>query len=139
MIKRLLDNWAQILIKLTVKRHIRREFNKIFESCWKHITNSQERGKEKKRPSWTFNKKIMDELAENYYSIACHHPPKFIVAHKELNQIVSMAVGERKVTAKDDNGKTIWVAEGIPETRTIDILSVKTSDNQCNTCISEEI
>ena len=54
------------------------------------------------------------KLAENYYSIACHNPPKFIVAHRELNQIVSMSVSEEEYSEYEE-GKVIWVEEGIPE------------------------
>ncbi len=75
-------------------------------------------------PQWQIVPTVRDELEKHNFSISNYEPMNFIIAHRELNQIVKAYIGKKNELMKE-NGETSWFDEGIPETKEVPALRLK--------------
>lgn len=79
-----------------------------------------------KVPDWQLTEGIKKELAGLDIYVFNYQPLRFYIAHPELNQIVKGYIQIEKRTVKDENGKTIWADEGIPEKEEVKTVGLST-------------
>lgn len=124
--KEILRKWAHVLNEIECKVPLTEsEINTMFENSWNFVGSNKKLLNSTDVPQWQIKDSIREELEQHHFSISNYEPMDFIIAHRGLNQIVKGYIGKKHETVKDENGKTVWLDEGIAETKEVPALRLK--------------